>query len=661
MLFKAGLLDRARGAAHGLSLAVALAMVGSSSAFAASTLTLAWDPSAGPNIAGYRLYYGPSSGNYTNVVAVGNATSVTLSNLVSGATYYIAATAYDTANLESDFSNEVNYTNVLLAPPIIVLTSPGGGSLFTAPASIGLAANVTANGHTITKVQFYSGSTLLGEDPNAPYAFPWNNVTAGTYSLTARLVYDGGLTLNSTPAINVLVTAAKPDNTPPAITTIADQTTTQDTPTTPIDFTVGDAETTASNLTVYATSTNPALVPFLNIFFGGSDTNLTVTLTPMAGATGTADITVFVSDGSLTTSTTFQLAVTATLTPLRLASSASSAAPGMQSTTASSTYGGLFYQADAVRLASAGSFTLSVTPRGKYSGRVQIGTKSYSFSGLLDAQQSGGTNVIKRRDGAALTLDFHLGTAEQGNQVTGHLTDGTWVSTLSGDRAVFGKGMTPPFAGSYTMVIPGYDGNPALPAGDGFGTLKVNSAGRVKFVGTLADGTKVSQSASVSGSGAWPLYLPLYSGNGSLMSWLTFASNPTNDLSGKLVWLKQAGSKSKYYLGGFNSKCDAFGSLYLPADPVLNLPQASLSFCGGGLTSDLTNAITIGPRSKVGTPGKHLKLSFSASTGTFKGTLLDPATGKPLTFGGAVFQKLNAAYGVLFGTGDQTSEVSLLP
>jgi hypothetical protein len=662
MLFKAGLLDRMRRAAQGLLLGGALAMLASSSAFAASTVTLVWDPSPGGNIAGYRIYYGPSSRAYTNTLAVGNATTATLSNLVTGATYYFAATAYDTANLESDYSAEVGYTNVALAPPIIVLTSPTGGALFTAPATIGLAASVTANGHAITKVQFYSGATLLAENTNTPYAFPWTGVSAGTYSLTARLVYDAGATLDSTPAVNVLVAAARPPNTPPTISAIADQSTPQDTPTLPIPFTIGDAETAASNLTVYAASTNPALVSTNNIVFGGSDSNLTVTLTPVAGATGTVAITVYVSDeGGLTTNTTFQLAVTASMTPSRQANGALSPAAGTQSTTASSTYSGLFHQDDAVRLASAGSFTLTVTPRGKYSGRIQIGTKHYSFSGLLDPQQEGGTNVIKRHDGPSFTLDFHLGAGAQASQVTGHLTDGTWTSTLAGDRAVFGKGITPAFAGNYTLVIPGYDANPSLPAGDGFGMLKVNSAGRVKFVGTLADGTKVSQSAPVSGTGLWPLYLPLYSGNGSLMSWLAFASSPTNDLSGRLIWLKQAGSKSKYYLGGFACECDAFGSTYLRTDPILNLPAASLTFCGGGLASDITNSITIGPRNKVGTPGKQLNLSFSASTGTFKGRFLDPATGKPLSFSGAVFQKLNAAYGVLFGTGDQTSEISLTP
>ena len=227
---------------------------------------------------------------------------------------------------------------------------------------------------------------------------------------------------------------------------------------------------------------------------------------------------------------------------------------------------------------------------------------------------------------------------------------------------MFGRGNPAPFAGNYTLVIPGYDANPSLPAGDGFGTVKVNSSGQVSFVGTLADGTKVSQSATVSGNGYWPLYLPLYSGNGSLMSWLAFASNTNSDLAGRLIWLKQAGQHFQVLPGRASP---ASAKLLVPFTvrtyPVLNLPTASLTFCGGGLASGITNSITIGARNQVGTPGKQLKLSFSTSTGTFSGTFLDPASGKTLPFSGAVFQKLNAAYGTLFGTGDQTSEVSLTP
>ena len=69
--------------------------------------TLIWDPNTEPDLAGYKLYYGLSSGNYPYIVDVGNQTTYTLSNLEVGKTYYIAATAYTTAGLESDYSNEV--------------------------------------------------------------------------------------------------------------------------------------------------------------------------------------------------------------------------------------------------------------------------------------------------------------------------------------------------------------------------------------------------------------------------------------------------------------------------------------------------------------------------------------------------------------------------
>ena len=90
--------------------------------------------------------------------------------------------------------------------PTIALSSPPNGASYTAPATINLAASVTANGHSITKVQFYNGTSLLGEAATAPYSFTWRNVGVGGYSLSARLVYDSGSTLDSSP-INIDVTS----------------------------------------------------------------------------------------------------------------------------------------------------------------------------------------------------------------------------------------------------------------------------------------------------------------------------------------------------------------------------------------------------------------------------------------------------------------------
>ncbi len=73
--------------------------------------TLIWDPNNEPDLAGYKLYYGLSSGNYPYIVDVGNQTTYTLTDLEVGKTYYITATAYNAAGLESDYSNEVVFNS----------------------------------------------------------------------------------------------------------------------------------------------------------------------------------------------------------------------------------------------------------------------------------------------------------------------------------------------------------------------------------------------------------------------------------------------------------------------------------------------------------------------------------------------------------------------
>lgn len=79
--------------------------------FAADAI-LTWNPNTENNIAGYKIYVGPSSQNYHPPIDVGNVTTWTLTGLAEGATYYFAVTAYNTSGAESGFSNEVSKTFV---------------------------------------------------------------------------------------------------------------------------------------------------------------------------------------------------------------------------------------------------------------------------------------------------------------------------------------------------------------------------------------------------------------------------------------------------------------------------------------------------------------------------------------------------------------------
>ncbi len=85
----------------------------------AANVTLSWIPPTTradgtplTDLAGYKIYFGTSSGNYTQNIDVGNVTSYAVTNLSTGTAYYFATTAYDASSNESSFSNEVSKTIV---------------------------------------------------------------------------------------------------------------------------------------------------------------------------------------------------------------------------------------------------------------------------------------------------------------------------------------------------------------------------------------------------------------------------------------------------------------------------------------------------------------------------------------------------------------------
>ena len=75
-------------------------------------VTLSWSPNKENNIAGYKIYYGDTSGNYSSNVDAGNRTKYTITDLESGKIYYFVITAYNThgsEGRESIYSAEVSH------------------------------------------------------------------------------------------------------------------------------------------------------------------------------------------------------------------------------------------------------------------------------------------------------------------------------------------------------------------------------------------------------------------------------------------------------------------------------------------------------------------------------------------------------------------------
>ena len=109
-------------------------------------------------------------------------------------------------------------TSPALAGVTVSLTAPANNATFLAPANISLSATASANqGYTLSKVEFFHGTTLIGTDTSSPYSINWSNVPAASFSLTAKATAikknSADQTATSTP-VNIIVNAP---NVPPSV------------------------------------------------------------------------------------------------------------------------------------------------------------------------------------------------------------------------------------------------------------------------------------------------------------------------------------------------------------------------------------------------------------------------------------------------------------
>jgi poly(3-hydroxybutyrate) depolymerase/PKD repeat protein len=200
--------------------------------------------------------------------------------------------------------------------PLLTISSPTSAATYsTNAATLNLSGTTMDASTAVTSVAW---TNSLGGSGTASGTSAWSianaalavgdNLITVTATGTSYSTNNGGVT---TFVDNIKVTRTNTANTAPTISNIADQSTNEDTAKTGIAFTVGDAETAAASLTVSGSSSNTALVPNANITFGGSGASRTVSITPAANQSGTATITVTVSDGTTTASDTFILTVNA--------------------------------------------------------------------------------------------------------------------------------------------------------------------------------------------------------------------------------------------------------------------------------------------------------------------------------------------------------------
>jgi hypothetical protein len=88
----------------------------------------------------------------------------------------------------------------------VSLTSPTANAIFASAASIQVAATAAStSGGTVTKVEFYDGTTLIGADTSSPYAVTLTGVTPGVHTYTAKAYDSNTATAITVPAVGVFV------------------------------------------------------------------------------------------------------------------------------------------------------------------------------------------------------------------------------------------------------------------------------------------------------------------------------------------------------------------------------------------------------------------------------------------------------------------------
>jgi hypothetical protein len=132
--------------------------------------------------------------------AVGTVTVSMTANVYVG----MALTAHTTSAIATAAFSNVSVTGSNAAPSVSI-TSPANNATIL-PGNITLTANATDSDGTISKVEFFNGSTSIGVSTStaSPYSLTWANVAAGTYALTAKAT-DNKSAITTSTAVNITV------------------------------------------------------------------------------------------------------------------------------------------------------------------------------------------------------------------------------------------------------------------------------------------------------------------------------------------------------------------------------------------------------------------------------------------------------------------------
>ncbi|MEO5804194.1 MAG: hypothetical protein ABIR24_11760, partial [Verrucomicrobiota bacterium] len=352
------------------------------------------------------------------------------------------------------------------------------------------------------------------------------------------------------------------------------------------------------------------------------------------------------------------------------------------------TYNGLFFD-PAISTNCSGYFTAKISKTGRFTVRIKRGGKTSGGSGQIGTNGVGVATFGKSP--AITTVEIQTDITGVNPAITGTVTTPDCTSALEGDKVVFSSKNPSPIQGIYTFILPrnitngvvttnivvtgsnvvvvtnGPGTNPPFTTnvtfttvtnvatndvvtnpGHGYGTIAISKSGQARIRGAVADGTKFSQSTSISTNGEIPFYVALYRGQGLLLGWLNVTPS---DVAGTVNWKRPSGGL--LFPDGIDSDIEVFGARFdRTQTPFINLGSNAVVELGGNAFDSSTNESLVipvqvsNPTTLVGTgpnaSGLQVKL---LPTGLVRGKFTSPATLKNTLLQGAMVQTTNAAYG----------------
>lgn len=297
-----------------------------------------------------------------------------------------------------------------------------------------------------------------------------------------------------------------------------------------------------------------------------------------------------------------------------------------------------------------GSWVLKTTATGSFTGTLTLGAVKYSFAGNFNGLTGVAPAItITRKAPLAnltlnLTLDLATASTNRG-RITGTLGDGTVTDTISAFREVWSKTLPAAFfadapSSTYNTAFfldTAHAADVDYPQGVSYARITADRLGKASIAGKLADGTTVTASTIFWPDGQVPLFVPLYTGKGSLTGTLMLGTGfaedlvADNDVMGSLLWTRPSATSGIVYKKGFATRVDSTGGVYvapLKGARVLDLGTLAahasihLNLTSGGLIAPINPSLTVSTANLVTaiTPNNNaIKLTFTSLTGLFSG------------------------------------------